>query len=272
MTHTVLKLGGAVLNAPEQLLAIARDVAKLTANGHRIVVVHGGGPQATALSKQLGIESHIVGGRRITDAETLEVCKMVYAGKLNVDLVGVLRKEGVSAVGVSGASGLVHAVKRPPRIVSGGGDDPIDFGHVGDITDINEHLLSTLLNGGYVPVINTLGADADGNAYNINADIAATRIARALKAEHLGLLAGGVPGVLADKDDPSTRLPVLTADNARKAIQEGVIQGGMIPKIEESLEVIASGVGAIHIMGTLAAGQLIEELSSPGSVGTALLP
>ena len=271
MTIVVLKLGGAVLESTEQLGAIARDVATLQSEGTQCVIVHGGGPQATALSKRLGIEPNIVGGRRITDAATLEVCKMVYAGQLNVDLVGAFRNGGVKAVGVSGVSGLIHAVKRPARIVSGGGDEPIEFGHVGDIVGVTEHLLKILCDGGYVPVI-SLGANENGEPFNINADIAATRVAKALVADHLALIAGGVPGVLRDKDDLSTRIPTLTAAEARTAISDGTIQGGMIPKIEESLEVIASGVGAIHILGTLSSGELRRELSSAGSVGTALVP
>jgi acetylglutamate kinase len=268
----VLKLGGAVLTDEAQLAAIGGDVAALRKDGATVVIVHGGGPQATALSKKLGIEPNIVGGRRITDADTLEVCKMVYAGQLSVDLVSALRQSGVPAVGLSGASGLIHAEKRPPRVVSGGGEEPIDFGHVGDITGVNEDLLGVLLGGGYVPVINSLGADESGRPFNINADICATRIASVLKADHLGLLAGGVPGVLKDKDDVTTRIPSLTAKEARAAIKDGTIQGGMIPKIEESLGVIESGVGAIHILGTLEPGQLSAEFEKPGSVGTALLP
>jgi acetylglutamate kinase len=273
VSHTiVIKLGGAVLADADQLRAIADDVARLTADGHSMVVVHGGGPQATALSKKLGIDQTIVGGRRVTDAETLEVCKMVYAGKLSVDLTLALARAGVKSVGLSGvSSGLVEAVKRPPRVVSGGGDEPVDFGHVGDIVGINTHLLHTLLEAGYVPVMNSLGADEEGNAYNINADVAATRVAAALEADHLGLLTGGVPGVLRDKDDPSTRIPQMTVDEARQAIEDGVIQGGMIPKVEESLEVIESGVGAIHILGALAPGDLSTAFQSPGTVGTALV-
>jgi acetylglutamate kinase len=268
----VVKLGGAVLSDEQQLEAIANDVAKLTSDGHSVVVMHGGGPQATRLSEKLGIAPNFVGGRRVTDAETLEICKMVYAGKLSVDLTCALGRAGVKSVGLSGvSSGLINAVKRPPRIVTGGGDKPVDFGHVGDIVGINTDLLQTLLGAGYVPVMNSLGADEAGNPYNINADVAATRVARALQADHLGLLTGGVPGVLRDKDDLSTRIPRLTAAQARQAIDDGIIQGGMIPKVEESLAVIESGVGAIHILGKLEPGDLSAAFEAPGTVGTALV-
>lgn len=269
----VLKLGGAVLTENTQLDAIANDVARLVEAGTSVVIVHGGGPQATTLSRKLGIEPTIVGGRRVTDEAALDIAKMIYAGRLSVDLTCALTRAGLKAVGLSGvSSGLIDAVKRPPRVVSGGGPNPIDFGHVGDIAGINTDLLQRLFDGQYVPVMNSLGADQDGNAYNINADIAATRVAEGLQADHLLLIAGGVPGVLRDKDDPTTRIPRLTVKEAREAIAEGVIQGGMIPKIEESLNVLHSGVGAIHILGSVSAGDLLRELEDAGAVGTALVP
>ena len=272
MSNVVIKLGGAIFEDPAQLDAIAGSIRAFLKDDISVTVIHGGGPQATTMSKRLGIEPNIVGGRRITDAETLEVCKMIYAGKLNVDLVGHLRKFDIPAVGVSGVSGLIHAEKRPPRVVSGGGDEPIDFGHVGDITGVNEWMLQMFHKNEFVPVVNTLGADDEGNAFNINADIAATRVANALAATHLALLTGNVPGVLEDKDDPETRIPSLTVEEARQAIDDGTIQGGMIPKIEESLEVLSLNVGAIHILGTLKPGDLERAFESPGEVGTALVP
>ena len=268
----VVKLGGEALSNAKQLAGIAADIAELHSRGAKIVVLHGGGPQATALSKRLGIERHIVGGRRITDAETLEVIKMVLAGQMSVDVTLALCTAGLSAVGLSGVSaGIVGAVKRPPRIISGCGDEPVDFGHVGDIVSVNTAVLGLLCDNGHVPVLNSLGADTEGRSYNINADIAATRVAHALRAAHLVLVAGKVPGVLRDPDDPSSRIPVLTAAEARQAIVDGVVTGGMIPKIEESLNVLDQGVGAIHIVGTLNQGDLIAAVAEPGSIGTALV-
>ncbi len=152
----------------------------------------------------------------------------------------------------------------------GGGDEPVDFGFVGDIVEIHPEVILPLLDAGFVPVMNSLGADEGGQVYNINADIAATRMARALNAT-LVLTTGGVRGVLRDKDDDATRIPLLTPARAREAIANGVIVGGMIPKIEESLEVLGAGVHAIHILGKLEEGDLLAELASPGSVGTALI-
>lgn len=273
MTQTiVVKLGGNVATDPEQLDAIGQDLAALAAAGAAIVVVHGGGPQVSEVSKKLGIEPNIVAGRRITDAATLEVVKYILAGQMSVDFTCGLARSGLRTVGLSGvSSGLVAAVKRPPRVVSGGGDAPIDFGHVGDIVGVNTHLLRTLLDAGYVPVINSVAADAEQRPYNINADIAGTCIAAELGADHLVLLTGGVAGVLGDKDVPETRIPRLTAAQAREAIRSGVIQGGMIPKIEEALAVL-DRVGAVHILGDVSAGELRRALDEPGVVGTAIVP
>jgi acetylglutamate kinase len=267
----VVKLGGDTLSVRERLVCVLDDLGVLQRRGARLVVVHGGGPQATELSKRLGIERRIVGGRRITDAATLEVMKMVLAGQVSVDLTLAMRSRGLLAVGLSGVSlGIIGAVKRPPRVVSGCGDEPVDFGHVGDIVSVNTAPLMRLLDAGYIPVLNSLGGDDQGRAYNINADIAATRVARALSAAHLVLVTGKVAGVMRDPHDPASRIPRLTPDEARQAIADGTIRGGMIPKIEESLEVLDQ-VGAIHIAGSLGAGELLQALDAPGSVGTALV-
>ena len=179
----VIKLGGEVV-ASAHMAAIAADVAEMQARGERVVVVHGGGPQATELQKKLGQTPKIVAGRRITDAETLDVMKMIVAGKVNVDACAALVAAGARPVGLHGASALaVEAVKRPPRVVTGGGPEPIDFGHVGDVTGVNEELLGLLSGAGYVPVIACLGADAAGNVYNINADVVANQLAMAAALE-----------------------------------------------------------------------------------------
>ena len=273
MTQTVVvKLGGNLADDPKQLSAIAGDLGALSRSGARVVVVHGGGPQVSALSRRLGIEPNIVGGRRITDWDTLEVVKYVLAGQMSVDYTVALARSGLRTVGVSAVSaGLVDAVKRPPRVVSGGGDEPIDFGHVGDIVGVGTDLLEALLHGGFVPVINSVAADREGNVYNINADIASTRIAAALRADHLISLTGGVAGVMRDPNDATSRIPTLTVAQARTAIADGTIVGGMIPKIEESLNVLDLGVGTIHIVGAVEPGHLQTALAEPGSVGTALL-
>ena len=270
--RVIVKVGGEVIAARDEVAALAADVGALAARGARVAIVHGGGAQATDLSKRLGIETRQVGGRRITDAATLDVMKMIVAGKLNVDLCAALVAAGARPVGLHGASALtVRAEKRPPRVVTGGGPDLIDFGHVGDVTGFNTELLETLWGAGFLPVVACLGADAAGNVFNINADVVADQLAAALRAEHL-LLVTSTPGVLRDVKDPSSRLPLLTVSEARKAIADGVVTGGMIPKLEEAIKVLGDGVGAIHIIGKLVPGARVRAAEEPGSIGTTLVP
>ena len=266
----VVKLGGEVVGTPVGA-AVAGDVATLVQQGARVIVVHGGGPQATTLQKALGQEPQIVGGRRITDAATLDVMKMVVAGKVNVDLCGQLMAAGCKPVGLHGASSaVVRGVKRPPRVVSGGGPDPIDFGLVGDITGFNRELLELLAFADYVPVLACLAADEHGQVLNVNADIVANQVASALAASAL-VLVTSTPGVLRDVQDPQSRLRRLTVAQAKAAIADKTVTGGMIPKLEESIAALADGrVGAIHIVGAIAPGELVQELAEPGAFGTAL--
>lgn len=266
----VVKLGGEVVQSPA-VRAVAADVAAMRKRGIAVVLVHGGGPQATALQKALGQTPNIVAGRRITDEATLEVMKMTVAGKVNVDLCAALLAAGAEPVGLSGASSLaVRATKRPPRVVTGGGPDPIDFGHVGDVVGVNEALFALLLEAGHTPVVACLAADGEGRLFNINADAVANRLAVALDARAL-VLVSDVPGVLRDVSDPSSRIPKLSREESRRAIDDGIITKGMIPKVEESFAAIAEGVRAVHVVGRLEPGQLAREVDEPGSVGTVLV-
>ncbi|MBI2392509.1 MAG: acetylglutamate kinase [Deltaproteobacteria bacterium] len=273
MKIVVLKLGGEVVQS-DALAIIAGDVAALandSAEKVRLCVVHGGGPQATDLTKRLGMTPNVVAGRRITDAETLEVMKMTVAGKVNVDLCAGLLAAGAKPVGLHGASSLtVRAHKRPPRVVTGAGPDPIDFGHVGDVDGVNRELIALLSANGYVPVIACLGADDRGNVFNINADIVANKVAIALDADALFLVTD-VPAVLRDVNDPSSRIARLTIAEGKQAIADGVVTKGMIPKLEESFAAIGEGVRAVHIVGRLQAGELARAVREPGSVGTMLI-
>jgi len=261
----VVKLGGDVFE-PSSLAAVAAEVHAVVTAGWRPLIVHGGGPQATALSERLGLTPHLVGGRRVTDAPTLDVMKMVVAGKLNVDLVVALRAAGVAAVGLAGSSGVVRAVKRPPRVVAGGGPAPVDFGWVGDVTGFDLTLLRALQDGGYLPVVASLGLAEGGLCLNINADVVASQLAAASGAALVAITRVG--GVRRDKDDPATRIPRLTAAEARAAIADGTVRGGMIPKLEEAFAPLAAGVPAVHIV---APGELVAALTAPGSSGTVLV-
>lgn len=266
----VVKIGGEVVGSGEAA-TLASDLRVLVEDGARLVIVHGGGPQATALQQRLGLPTVQVAGRRVTDAATLDVMKMVLAGKLNVDLCALLNAAGLSPVGLHGASALVvRATRRPPKVYEAAGPDPVDMGFVGDVTGFNLALLHTLWGAGHVPVIACLGADADGGVFNINADMVGNQLAAALHAERLFLVTSA-PGVLRDIHDPASRLPTLTRAQARGAIIDGTVTGGMIPKLEEAMDVIDQGVGAIHILGKLAPGDLVRAVREPGSVGTTLL-
>jgi acetylglutamate kinase len=261
----VIKLGGDVLEG-EALVDAAAEIARARA-GRRLLVVHGGGPQVTALARRLGVEANIVGGRRITDDPMLVIVKRVISG-LNVDLVAALRADGVPAFGVSGASGVIRAHRRPPRVVSGAGDAPIDFGLVGDIDGFDLDLLDALDARDALPVIACLGADTSGQVLNINADVVASQLAGAARAGAL-VACTSVGGVRRDKDDPATRLARLTVAEAKAAIADGTVQGGMIPKLEEAFAPLAAGVGAVHIV---APSEIATSLLAPGSVGTLLVP
>jgi acetylglutamate kinase len=245
--------------------AIAQDVASIQKDG--VVIVHGGGPQATDLQKKLGQTPNIVAGRRVTDDATLDVMKMVVAGKVNVDLCAKLQAAGTKAVGLHDA---VSAKKRPPKVLAGAGPDPIDLGHVGDVTALDTNLLSTLIRAGYVPVLACLGIDA-GRVYNINADTVANRVATLLEASALVLITD-VPGVLRHISDPASRIPRMTSEEGRRAIADGTITKGMIPKIEESFAAIKDGVKSVVIVGQLQPGDLARAVRAPGSVGTVLVP
>lgn len=270
MKPIVIKLGGEVVQGPH-MAAIAADIAEIRAAGTTVVVVHGGGPQATELQKKLGQTPNIIGGRRVTDADTLDVMKMIVAGKVNVDCCAALLAAGVKPVGLHGASAnTVLATKRPPKVVTGGGPDPVDFGFVGDVVGVNSELLSLLAGGGYVPVLACLGADASGGVFNINADAVANQVAIRLDGQAL-VLVTDVPGVLRDIADPSSRIGRLTVAEGKRAIEEGVITKGMIPKVEESFAAIAQGVRAVHVVGRLAKGELARAVREPGSVGTVLV-
>jgi acetylglutamate kinase len=261
LRNIVIKLGGEVVGDP-RLAGIARDLRSLVEAGDRVAVVHGGGPQATALSRRLGIEPRMVAGRRVTDGPTLQVMKMVVAGELNVDLCAALRAAGLKPLGLHGA---IHAERRPPRVVSGGGPEPIDFGLVGDVVGFDRGLLDLAQGAGYVPVLACLGTDGAGAVFNINADIVATRLAVALAADPL-VLVTSTPGVLADAADPSTRIRSLTTEEARRAISDGTVRGGMIPKLEESLAALTAGVRRIVIVDR----DVDRAVNEPGEVGTTL--
>ena len=265
----VLKLGGE-LAQDRALLARSAGAAAASflAAGVKVAVVHGGGPQATELQKRLGLQPTMIAGRRVTDEATLEVMKMTLAGQVSVDVASAFRLAGVPALCTTGVSaGLVSAKKRPPKVLTGAGPDPVDLGLVGDVTEVDTALFDRLAAAGVVPVLGSLCGDAQGQVYNVNADTVAGRVAARLKAAKL-FLVSNVPGVLRDKDDPSTRIPVLTPAEARAQIASGVISGGMIPKVEEGLQMLEEGIDAVHVVGVKPEDAILREAQEPGSAGT----
>ncbi|MHC4955929.1 MAG: acetylglutamate kinase [Planctomycetota bacterium] len=270
-TSMVVKCGGEIARDAEALEHLARDIALLHHIGIRVVVVHGGGPQATDLSKRLGHEPKIVQGRRVTDDATLEIAKMVFAGQINTDILAALRRHGVSPVGVSGVDGdLIHAVRRPVKTMTDpatGESEDVDFGHVGDITSVNTRLLTKLLDEDYTPVLASLGSDEAGAVFNINADTVAARIAADLGAEKLILLTSA-PGLLADPADPSSLVSHISARRGDEMLKTGAIQGGMVPKIQTLVECVRAGVSRAHILDGKAPHSLLLELFTKEGSGT----
>src|SRR6266850_6673526 len=231
----VVKLSGKVTEDRVGLISLAEELALMHQVGIRLCVVHGGGKQLSDLAKVMGVEQTIIEGRRVTDDATLEMAKMIFAGKINTDILAALRHRGVEAVGLSGVDGnIVHAERRPPKEIVNretGVSAQVDFGHVGDVVQINSRLLTVLLDQGYLPVISSLGADAEGMVFNINADTIAAEIAVRLKAEKLILLTD-VDGIYLRADEPASKLSRLTAAEADALVRQGTATGGMIPKLQ----------------------------------------
>ncbi|MFP6683111.1 MAG: acetylglutamate kinase [Polyangiaceae bacterium] len=263
----VVKLGGGAIAEADQ---IAPDLKSLRDRGEALIVVHGGGAQTSELQRALGDEPRRIAGRRVTDEAALEALKMAVGGKLNIDICSTLLAAGASPIGLNGSSALlIEAVRRPPRVIHGAGDEPIDLGLVGDVKQINLGLIEGLLEAKHIPVIACIGADANGTIYNINADVVATQLAIACGARAL-VLVSDIVGVLRDPTDPASRIGSLDHDGARALIEEGVVTGGMIPKLDEAFKALKRGIGQIHIVGKLAPGDLQREIETPGHVGTVL--
>ena len=270
--HTfVVKLSGKVTEDPTNLTSLAEELALLHQVGIRICVVHGGGKQLTELASKLGIEQTIIEGRRVTDDATLEMAKMIFAGKINTDILAALRHRSIEAVGLSGVDGnIIHAERRPPKEILNretGVRAQVDFGHVGDVVRINSRLLMVLLDHGYLPVISSLGADDEGMVFNINADTVASEIAVQLKAEKLILLSD-VDGIYLSPGDPQTKLSRLTVDEADDLIARGAATGGMIPKLQSIAALLRRGVHSAHIISGTNRNALLSEIFTDKGTGT----
>ena len=257
----VIKYGGNAMISEELRKAVISDIILLKLVGMNVVVIHGGGPEISAMLKKTGKESRFVNGLRYTDEETMDIVQMVLCGKVNKDLVATLNRAGGSAMGLCGLDGgMLKAVRRT--------EDGVDYGLVGDIVEVDPKPIEDAIAGGFIPVISTVaqGTDAE-TSYNVNADTAAAKVATALHAEKLILLTD-VRGLLRDKNDESTLISRIHPSDVPRLMKENVIAGGMIPKIDCCVEAVRSGVARAHILdGRIPHSILIEVLSDAG-IGT----
>ena len=270
----VVKLSGKVTEDHDNMASLAEELALLHQVGIRICVVHGGGKQLSDLASKLGVEQTIIEGRRVTDDATLEMAKMIFAGKINTDILAALRQRSIEAVGLSGVDGnIVHAERRPPKEILNrqtGVHDTVDFGYVGDVVQINSRLLMVLLDHGYLPVISSLGADDEGSVFNINADTIAAEIAVVLRAEKLILLSD-VDGIYLQPKDPKTKLSRLSAAEADELINSGAATGGMIPKLQSITTLLRRGVHSAHIISGTNRNALLSEIFTDKGTGTMIV-
>jgi acetylglutamate kinase len=253
----VVKLGGNAMVDPALAGTFAEDIVLMRSVGLRPVVVHGGGPQISELMERLGMVPEFRDGHRVTTAETVDIARMVLVGKVNREIVSAINVHGPLAVGVSGEdAGLILASARHP-----------DLGFVGDVHDVSPAILQRLLAEDLIPVVSTIGADAAGQAYNINADAVAGALAEALQAEKVVYLTD-VEGLLADVDDPASLISRVDADRLQAMIDDGTLTGGMLPKIAACIQAVTNGVGSAHLLDGRLPHVVLLELFSDAGVGT----
>jgi len=260
-TTVVVKLGGNAMDDPSLAGQFAEDIVLLHAVGIRPVVVHGGGPQISALMERLGMVPEFREGLRVTDAESLDVARMVLVGKVGRDIVSAINVHGPLAVGLSGEdAGLIHASARDP-----------DLGFVGDVKAVRPAILERLLAEELIPVVSTIGSDAHGQAYNINADTVAGALAEAIGAEKVVYLTD-VEGLLAEVDDPASLIRHTTAGELRRLVEDGTLTGGMIPKIAGCVHAVEHGVASAHILDGRIPHVVLLEVFSDAGIGTMVTP
>jgi acetylglutamate kinase len=267
-TTTVIKLGGSVLEHPDALRHLLLDIVFMTTLGMRVVVVHGGGKAISRAMDEAGIEPRFVQGRRYTDEATLAIVERVLATELNHELVSRLEEYGGRAMSLNFLS--TNVLFGEPLTLAGPGGEPLDLGHVGEVTRVDRLTIDNLAYAGQVPVIPSMALGPDGHKLNVNADTAATAVAAAMGADKLVVLSD-IPGVLRDVDDPESLIHSLSAGEARRLMADGTIAAGMIPKIEGCLETLARGVGKIHIIDGRLRHSLLLEIYTTSGVGTEIV-
>ena len=251
----VVKYGGNAMINEQLKKQVMEDIALLSLIGIKIVLVHGGGPEISEMMSKVGKKAEFVNGLRVTDSETMDIAQMVLAGKVNKNLVNLLGTKGGKAIGISGMDGHLIEAKMKNELL----------GYVGEITKINIEPINDLLEKGYIPVVSTIGCDSEGNSYNINGDTAAAYIAGALHAERL-IMMTDIAGLLRDVNDPTSLISEITVSEAKQLYKEGVISGGMIPKVDCCIEAIIEGVKKVIIMdGRVPHSILVEILTDEGA-------
>ncbi|KJS17883.1 MAG: acetylglutamate kinase [Peptococcaceae bacterium BRH_c4b] len=265
----VIKYGGHAMINDELKQAVLTDAVLMKYVGMHPVIVHGGGPEITSMLKRLGIESNFVGGLRVTDRETMAIAEMVLVGKINKEIVALLNKYGGRAVGLSGKdASLFQAVKKPGRLRRpDGSTETVDIGFVGDITTVNPGIVDTLIREDYIPVVAPVAVGDDGESYNVNADYAAGALAQALKADKMINLTD-VEGILRDRSDKDSLISTVTVDEVPGLIAEGVIEGGMIPKVECCIAALQGGVSTTHILDGRVPHSILLEIFTDRGIGT----
>ena len=267
----VIKYGGNAMINDDLKEKVMQDVALMKYVGIKVVIVHGGGPEITQFLKKVGKESSFVSGLRVTDEETVEIAEMVLDGKINSEIVTLLNRRGLRAVGLSGKdAGLIQAEKKLATVYEQGDKIKVDIGYVGKTKKVDTRILEDLIKNNYVPVIAPIGVGEDGESYNINADYVAADIAGALHAEKL-LLLTDTDGVYKNFADKKSFISTLTANEAREFIREGIISGGMIPKVEACLRALNTGANKAHIIDGRLPHSIILELFTAEGIGTQVI-
>lgn len=262
----VFKIGGSIMSDSEVLEDFIRDVVLLRYIGIHPVIVHGGGPEISEAMEKFGKKAEFVGGLRVTDKETLEIARMVLLGNINAELVNLIGKHGGKGIGLSGQDGMfLKARKKAPVKIKG--KDPVDLGFVGEVESVDPEILMIMAGKGYIPVISPIAVDGEGNNLNVNADTAAGAVAIALRAKKF-LSITDVEGVRMNPDDPASVISEFPASDFQRLVQEGVIKGGMIPKVEACVRVVQGGVDKAHIIDGRKHHAILLELLTNEGVGT----
>ncbi|MDQ2732274.1 MAG: acetylglutamate kinase [Armatimonadota bacterium] len=261
----VVKYGGNAMLDTALKAAVTQDIVLMRAVGFRPILVHGGGPEISELMRRVGKQPQFVDGLRVTDRETVELVEMVLVGKVNTSIVSLINQQGGRAVGLSGKDArLIVAAKREE-------ESGVDLGFVGEVQQVNAEVLTTLSEDGYIPVVSSVGAGLDGESYNINADHVAGEIAAALNASKLIMLTD-VAGVMRDPHDPSSLLSEIDLNEARRLIETGVAERGMIPKVEACITAVEAGVARAHIIDGRIPHSVLMEVFTDHGVGTMVVP